>query len=121
MNRGINYSKPLRWFMGLLMTALLLAGCGGGGKDSAVAGTVVLSPPTVVSTAPANAATGVAPNGKLIVNFSTTIHDTSIVSPATTFTLKETVSGTSVPGTVSLDGTNKIVTFTPTASLAPNT
>jgi hypothetical protein len=53
--------------------------------------------------------------------FSQAMDPATIISPALTFTLKETVSGTNVPGTVAMNTANTIATFTPTAALTPNT
>ncbi len=44
----------------------------------------------------------------------------TIVSPAVSFTVKETISGISVAGSVSLDAANTVATFTPNAVLASN-
>lgn len=97
--------------------------------------------PTVISASPANLAINVATStntwdtattsnvvtGKLVnATFNTAMNPTTIESsPAgtlLTFTLKETVSGTDVPGTVAMNIANTIATFTPTATaLATNT
>ncbi len=71
--------------------------------------------PTVISTNPANAATGVALNQKIAATFSK-VMDASTITTAT-FTLKQ--GTTAVAGTVSYAGTT--ATFTPTANLTAST
>src|SRR5437879_11823622 len=73
---------------------------------------------------PANAATGVAINGKIAVTFSKAM-DTSTITKAT-FALKQGSNpkedddeGEEVAGTVSYTGVT--ATFTPAGNLAPNT
>ncbi|MDP2326159.1 MAG: ice-binding family protein, partial [Gammaproteobacteria bacterium] len=125
----------------------LLAGCGGGGGgiggtselgSAAVlpgaAGTpgAAATDPTVGSANPSNTATNVPTStnspgnvvtGTLVsATFTQAMDPATIISPATTFTLKETVSGTNVPGTVTMNASNTVATFTPTAAaLTPNT
>ena len=70
------------------------------------------TPPTVVSTSPANNATNVAVNTSISVVFSETIDPASF----NTGSLIITGGGTSVAGTISGNGT-----FTPSASLSYNT
>jgi len=76
----------------------------------------VVTPPTVTSTDPANAATGVALNKQITATFSTAM-DASTITAASTFTLKQ--GTTSVSGVVSYTGTT--ATFAPTSNLLPNT
>jgi len=71
--------------------------------------------PTVSSTNPASAATGVALNQKIAATFSKAMDSTTITT--TTFTLKQ--GTTAVAGTVTYAGTT--ATFTPTANLAAST
>src|SRR5438552_2708885 len=74
--------------------------------------------PTVSSTVPGNAATGVAINQHVNATFSEAMN-ASTISTATF-----TVAGpglTPVTGTVAYDVINKIATFTPASSLAANT
>lgn len=129
------------WFMALLLSALL-AGCGGGGGgigsgivDSGpavlpgAAGTpgAATTNPTVGSASPANNAinvptstsgSGAAPvvTGKLVTATFSQAMDPLTVTPVGTFTLKETISGTNVPGAVTMNAGNTIATFTPTAA-----
>jgi hypothetical protein len=71
-------------------------------------------PPTVSSTVPANGATNVATNSSIAAIFSEGMNASSIV-----FTLKQ--GTTAIPGSVTYTAENAAVTFTPSASLAPNT
>ena len=75
------------------------------------------TPPTVVSTIPANAATGVAINQPVSATFSEAMNCATLTSPATTFTVMGP-GATTVAGTVNC--TASIATFTPTALLATN-
>jgi hypothetical protein len=74
-----------------------------------------LTPPTVISTVPANGATGVAFNTKLSATFSEVMDPSSI--NATTFIVKQ--GTTSIAGIVTYSGVT--ATFSPAANLAPNT
>jgi hypothetical protein len=74
-----------------------------------------VTPPTVISTDPANNATGVAINKKIAATFSEAMDPTTITS--TKFTLQQ--GTTSVSGTVTYAGTTAI--FTPTSNLAATT
>jgi len=74
--------------------------------------------PTVSSTVPANAATGVAVNQHINATFS------EAMNPSTINTATFTVAGpgiTPVTGTVAYDVVNKIATFTPSSNLVANT
>ena len=73
--------------------------------------------PVVISTNPANAATGVALNKKILAVFSQLMDS---LSTTKNFTLANTtLGGTAVNGTVSYTGS--IATFSPSANLSPNT
>ncbi|MEO6452609.1 MAG: Ig-like domain-containing protein [Ginsengibacter sp.] len=73
--------------------------------------------PTVISTDPVNAATGVALNKKISATFSEVMDSVSVT---TSFTLANTtLGGTAVTGTVTYSGTTAI--FSPSADLAINT
>jgi uncharacterized repeat protein (TIGR02543 family) len=76
---------------------------------------VVSTPPTVSSTDPVNAATGVPLNQKIAATFSKTMDASTFTT--STFTL--TQGTTSVSGFVSYSGTT--ATFAPASNLAPNT
>jgi hypothetical protein len=77
--------------------------------------TVVVIPPTVSSTDPADAATGVALNKQIAATFSKTMDASTIHT--STFILRQ--GTTSVSGFVSYSGTTAI--FAPASNLAPNT
>ncbi len=115
---------------------LILAACGsGGGSPSTQAATG--SAPVVLSVTPANLAVGVSPTASVKVTFSDAM-DPATVIPSTTITPAGVTDGTFtisyvgtthsfnafnnlttvtkltvVPGTVSVDSTHKIFTFTP--------
>lgn len=137
------------WFLTWLLF-LLVAGCGGGGGDTGsgllilstdsapgapgtqLPGTVsATSGPSVASASPGNGATQVTVSTvqssntllprAISATFSEAMNPASLVSPALTLTLKETLSGLAVAGNVSLNAANTVATFTPTAPLAPNT
>ena len=121
-----------------------LAGCGGGGSAVDVLSarsfetrSIASVAPTVTSTNPVDQATNtqtstqdaatMAVTGTVVTaSFSQAMDPASISSnpPGTqsTFTLKQTIPGINVPGTVTLSDDNKDVIFTPSASaLAANT
>jgi hypothetical protein len=78
-----------------------------------------ITPPTVVSTVPTDGSTNVAINTTVTATFSEAMDATTI--SGTTFTLKTTIGGTPVAGTVTYDGPSKTATFTPSSPLANNT
>ena len=99
--------------MGLFLAGFL-AGCGGGGEN------FLPSPsddtaPTVLSTVPADDATDVAINRKILATFDEAMIPDNITD-AGTFTL--TGPGGAVGGTVRYDVVNHIAIFTPSAPLA---
>src|SRR4030042_260569 len=73
------------------------------------------APPTVISTSPANSATGVPITSVIIITFSETI-DTATFN-SSTFTLKN--NGNNVAGIITVDGA--VVTFTPSSALSYST
>jgi hypothetical protein len=75
-------------------------------------------PPTVVSMAPANNATGVCPNTVAVATFGEAMNPSTISS--TTFTLTGP-GATSVAGAVVYDAPDYVATFTPSSALALNT
>jgi hypothetical protein len=89
-----------------------LSACGGGGGGG---GGGPGTAPTVVSTTPANGATGVATSSPLTVTFSQTMDCTTI----TASTFGAAVGGVAIPGTVACSGAT--ATFTPTAALIAGT
>jgi Bacterial Ig-like domain len=77
------------------------------------------TPPTIILTLPASAATSVPTNQKITATFSK-VMDPATITASGTFTLAVAgVGGAAVPGTVSYAGS--AATFTPTANLAANT
>jgi len=140
---GFESSCKPPMFMALLFAALLAGG--GIGRifadvDSGVTvapGTLVgaATEPTVISSSPCNGATAIPTSTNTSDNVVTGIAATATFSqpmdPATinsssagnllTFTVKET-SGSNISGTVVMNATNTVATFTPTSSaLNPNT
>ena len=107
--RKYKVNKP--WSRSLCMALLLsifLAGCG---REQTVSNAV----PTVVSTAPANNATGVPTAQIITATFSEAMNATTIST--STFTV--TASSGPVTGVVTYSGTT--ATFTPSAALAAST
>ena len=108
------------WLAALLVGAL--AACGGGGRDPILGfdGTP-LAPPTVTAVAPANNATGVALNNTLITAaFSEPM---AAIAGGASFTVTCAAPCTSPAGTVALDSTSRVATFSLPAgtTLAPGT
>ncbi len=109
MNKIKNYSKM--WLIPLLLV-MIMAGCD---DRVGITSPPVVTTPTVSSTNPVNASTGVAFNQKLTATFSEAMDSLTITTA--TFTLMQ---GTSfVSGTVSYTGTTAV--FAPSGNLAPNT
>jgi hypothetical protein len=75
-------------------------------------------PPTVVSLAPPNSASGVCPNTLAVATFSEAMNPSTI--SATTFTLTGP-GAASVTGQVAYDAPDYVATFTPTSALALST
>jgi len=123
MNRYETASRPLKWFIALLLVALA-AGCGGGGggRDPILgAGGVAILAPTVTAVAPVNNATGVAVNNTVITAaFSEPM---AAITGGASFTVTCGAPCANPTGTVALDATNRIATFTLTtgSSLTPLT
>ena len=80
--------------------------------------TTITPPPTVVSTLPANGATGVLPSQVLSATFNEAMNCTTLLSPATTFSVTGP-GGAAVAGAASCTG--NVARFTPAAALASNT
>jgi Ice-binding-like/Bacterial Ig-like domain len=78
--------------------------------------TVNALPPTVTLTNPANVATSIPINRKIVATFSKPMDPTTITTA--TFTLAST---SNIAGTVTYNATTNMATFAPTASLAANT
>lgn len=104
---------------GCLMVLFLtgfLAGCGGGGGDDLLPSASDDTAPTVQSTVPADGATDVATNRKILATFDEAMIPDKITD-AGTFTL--TGPGGAVAGTVRYDEVNHIAIFTPSGDLTP--
>ncbi len=121
MNRFGSVTRPLVWFMALLLVALA-AGCGGGGgggRDPILGGATGVLAPTVTAVAPVNNATGVPITNTIITaQFSEPM---AALSPANfTVTCTTRLDGTPctspTTGIVALDATNRIATFTLTSA-----
>ena len=124
-------------FVALLLAALLVGG-GIGRVFAAVDPGVTVAPgtlvgaatePTVISSSPRNRTTAVPSStntsNNVVTGTATTATFSQPMDPATvnvlTFMVKET-TGNDVPGTVVMDETNTVATFTPTSSaLNPDT
>lgn len=81
--------------------------------------TTDITAPTVTVTNPVNLATNIPIDKKINATFSEEMRQASMVT--TNFTMKETVSGNNVNGTVAYDVQNDIVTFSPLLSLTADT
>jgi Bacterial Ig-like domain len=77
------------------------------------------TPPTVTSTVPTDGATNVAISTTVTATFSEAM-DSASVATGGAFTLKATVAGTPVTGTVTYNTVTHIATFTPSSSLSNN-
>lgn len=116
--------------MFILTAFSILPGCSGGEAGGGHWNAPVASPPTVSDiTAPRLTSTGIL-NGAInqpinsasTATFSEPMNPATLVSPATSYTIDETVGGVfvaSVPGSVSYAGNT--ATFKPTVDLKPNT
>ncbi|HSY28774.1 MAG TPA: Ig-like domain-containing protein, partial [Burkholderiaceae bacterium] len=125
MNKFVGCSRFLPWLTALLFSALA-AGCGGG-SDSGQSpilgsgGVKSASAPTVTSVTPLNLATAVATgNAAISATFSTQI---APITGSSSFILSCSAPCVNPSGTVALDSTNQIATFTlaPATTLAPLT
>ena len=124
MNRFGSFSKPLMWFMALLLAAFV-AGCGSGGGAGGDGGTSTgpgpgpsptdTTPPTVSYTTPHDLAVDVAINRNITATFSEAMNAATITNA--TFTLTQGV--TPVPAAVTYAGT--VATLNPTSDLLGNT
>ncbi len=75
--------------------------------------------PGVSTRIPLNAATGVSKIAPISVTFDEAIDSTTIITPATAFTISS--GGSAVNGTVTYDANTKTATFTPTSALSFST
>jgi len=102
------------WIPAFLL-AVATAGCGDSDKSTGGA-TSPLTAPTVTSVTPPDGSTGACLTTPVTATFSKAMNPATINSPATTFTLAGP-GGSSVSGSVSLDSTGMVATFTPTNAL----
>lgn len=104
--------KTIKFLLAVLFS-IVVAACGGGGGGAGGAGgtTADTTAPVIISTTPANGATGVAINTAIVVTFS------EAMDPATVTASTFSIAG--VSGTVAYTGTT--ATFTPASSLAYST
>jgi len=107
-NYNVLISAALKDLAGNPLTALLITFRTG---DTAA--------PTVVSTSPADLATGVPVGTTVTATFSEAMDETTINT--TTFTVRPTSGGAALAGTVTYNATTNTATFTPTAPLAGST
>lgn len=118
MKRYESVTKPLKWFMALLLVAVA-TGCGNGGNSPILGGGGLkgdTTRPRVAATVPVNTGSSAA-NASISATFTEAMAPATITA-ATTFTVKETVSGTNVAGgVVSYSTASKTAVFNPTADL----
>lgn len=121
MDRFESVTRPLMWFMALLLVASV-TGCGGGsggGSPILGGGGGAGIAPTVTAVAPLNNATGVPVNNTIITaEFSEPM---APITGTASFTVTCAAPCASPTGTVTLDGTGRIATFTTAASLTAST
>ena len=122
MNKFESVTRPLKWLMALLLVAVA-AGCGGGGGGRSPilgVGGIVAVAPTVTAVAPVNNASGVSINNTIITaNFSEPM---AALTGGASFTVTCTTAPCVNPtGTVALDASNRIATYTltPGSTLTP--
>ncbi|TWO70891.1 DUF3494 domain-containing protein [Caenimonas sedimenti] len=119
MNRYLNTRAGWPWLAALLWAATV-AGCGGG-SEPILGFDWAARPPTVSAVAPVNGAAGVAVNNAVIsADFSEPM---APITGSASFVVSCAAPCTSPAGTVSLDATRRIGTFTlaPGTALAPLT
>jgi hypothetical protein len=107
------------------------AGGGTGSTSGGGGGSGTASGPTLLSSNPSNGAinvplsvvgaSNIATATPVSATFSEAMSPASLVSPATAFVLKESVSGQNVAGLVSLNASSTVATFVPTSALLANT
>src|SRR4051794_32950499 len=117
MKRFESYANRLTWSAAFVLTAFL-AGCGGGDDGGGgFGGGGGQRAPRGGSTTPGDGTANVCVNQAPSATFSQAMNPASI--NATSFTVAD-ATGAQVPGTVAMDSSNKVATFTPTAT-APAT
>jgi hypothetical protein len=117
----MNRYKSIRpWLAALLVGALVACG-GGGGRDPILGFDAPPAPPTVTGVAPADNAIGVAVKNTVIT--ATFSEPMAPITGAASFTVTCAAPCTGPVGSVTLDSTNRVASFTPATgtSLAGNT
>lgn len=117
MNKFNQYTSKSLW-LAVIMLSALVTGCFHNDSNNTPAPVPALATPTVISTVPADAATAVATNQKVIATFSEAMDSASFDS--TSFT----VVGASEPalvGVVSLDAASNTAIFVPNSNLTAST
>ena len=124
MKKITNYTRAILWSVPLLLLAFS-AGCRGQGEGSRApilgGGGLATLAPYVTAVAPANNATSVPMNTNIIT--ATFNEPMAAISGGASFTVTVAAPGISPTGTVTLDATKRIASFTltPATSLAPST
>ena len=114
MNHTRKFSRLSLWLTALLLTTLV-AGCN---DDDDASSNTSGATPTVISTSPAAALTGVPTNNIVTATFNTAMNATTITT--TSFT----VVGAGEPalvGTVSLNAATNTASFVPSSAFTPST
>jgi hypothetical protein len=120
MNKSTNARGWWPWLAALLLAATVAACGGGGGREPVLGFDSSPRPPTVTAVAPVDGATGVAVNTVVSADFSEPM---APITGDASFLLSCAAPCVSPTGTVSLDATRRIATFTQAAGteLAPLT
>lgn len=114
MNKLNKYSSKSLW-LAVIMFATFVAGCDNSNSPAPVVVPIDPAALTVISTNPADLATAVAINQKIVVTFSEAMNDTTID------TLSFTVIGageTALVGSVTTDAANNTAIFDPNSNLS---
>ncbi len=126
MNRFEGVTKPLQWFMALLLVAVA-AGCGSGSIDPILGGggggapttvTADTTKPRVTLTVPANGALSAPANTKITATFSKDMAPATITSAIFTFA-QSGVPGNLGEGPVTYTVSSRTASFKPTVDLTP--
>lgn len=121
MNKLQGSSRSGTWFMAVL-TAALVAGCGGGGRDRVLGtGDIAVRAPSVTAVTPLPDATGIRLDDPDIT--ATFSEPMAPITGSASFVLSCAAPCANPTGTVTLDASNRIATYTlmPGSSLAPLT
>jgi hypothetical protein len=121
MNRINRYSKCLAWSMALALSTLLAACGDDSGREPILGTNVAALAPTVTVVTPVSNATGITVTAPSIqITFNEAM---APITGASTLTVTCAAPCLNATGTIALDSTNKIATFTltPATTLAPLT